>query len=135
MTEPLPPAILGIVAVEEFIEGLPRDPGDADPVDRACLRVAALGDDLDHRLVDAVALGLGHRLPRQAVPSAGQPLAELGRASAGSHAQTVVQRCEGDRGLGIDPDRLGAVRSDSHQADRNLDEIGDVGEVVAGRLR
>ena len=53
-----------LLAVEEFVEGLAGDAGDADHVDHPGLRVAALGDDLDHRLVDAVALGFGHRLPR-----------------------------------------------------------------------
>ena len=53
-----------LLAGEELVEGLARDAGDADHVDHAGLRVAALGDDLDHRLEDAVALGFGHRLPR-----------------------------------------------------------------------
>ena len=80
-----------LLAVEEFVEGLAGDAGDADHVDHARLRVAALGDDLDHRLVDAVALGFGHRLPRQTVSPPWQPLVQLSRAFTGSHPLTVVQ--------------------------------------------
>ena len=53
-----------LLAVEQFVEGLAGDAGDADHVDDPGLRVATLGDDLDHRLVYAVALGFGYRLPR-----------------------------------------------------------------------
>ncbi len=53
-----------LLAGEELVEGLSRYAGDADHVDHARLRIAALGDDLDHRLQDSPLLGLRHRLPR-----------------------------------------------------------------------
>ena len=70
-----------LLAGEEFVERLSRDAGDADHVDHAGLGVAALGDDLDHRLQDAGALGIRHGLPRQPVPAPWQPLAQPSRAS------------------------------------------------------
>ena len=53
-----------LLAGEEFIERLSRDSGDVDHVHYAGIRVASLGDDLDHRLQDSTLLGLRHRLPR-----------------------------------------------------------------------
>ena len=53
-----------LLAREQLVERLSRHAGDADHVDHARLGVAALGDDLDHRLQDPPLLGLRHRLPR-----------------------------------------------------------------------
>ncbi|HYH52503.1 MAG TPA: hypothetical protein VD761_00065, partial [Solirubrobacterales bacterium] len=48
---------------------------------------------------------------------------------------TVEQRESSGDCSGADPDDLIAVRPDPDQADRDLDELGDEGEVVAGCLR
>ena len=57
------------------------------------------------------------------------------RADDRGARRACAARAGGARAAGLGPDDLVAARADADQRDRHADELGDVGQVVARRLR